>query len=170
MRYYVSLDPAATQDPTVVDVIELPTGQLEVTLGGKVVPVDVAWLDGTASIRVGGRVVDLTVEGQPPEIGAIASGHRSYVRVESERQRAAAAARKGSGSGGEKVVKAPMPGRVVRVLVQAGAEVEAGATLCVIEAMKMENEVKTKTACNVVEVHVSEGATVEGSAKLFTLG
>jgi biotin carboxyl carrier protein len=170
MRYYVSLDPAASQPPTEVEVTELPTGQLEVMLGGKVVPVDVVWLDGTASVRVEGRMVDLTVEGQPPEIGAIASGHRSYVRVESERQRAAAAARKSGGGGSEKVIKAPMPGRVVRILVANGADVEAGATLCVIEAMKMENEVKAKAATKVVEVHVTEGATVEGGAKLFTLG
>lgn len=170
MRYYVSLDPAATREPTVVQVTELPTGQLEVMLEGKVVPVDVVWLDGTASIRVGGRMVDLTVEGQPPEIGAIASGHRSYVRVESERQRAAAAARKAGGGAGDKVIKAPMPGRVVRVLASAGAVVDAGATLCVIEAMKMENEVKAKSACTVLEVHVVEGAAVEGNAKLFTLG
>lgn len=168
MRYYVSLDLAV--GPTVVEVNELPTGKLEVLLGGKDVPVDVVWLDGAASVRVGGRIVDLTVEGQPPDLGAIVSGHRSYVRVESERQRAAAAARKGSSSGGEKHVKAPMPGRVVRVLVAAGAEIEAGATLCVIEAMKMENEVKAKAACKVVEVHVTEGATLEGGAKLFTLG
>ncbi|HVJ92411.1 MAG TPA: acetyl-CoA carboxylase biotin carboxyl carrier protein subunit, partial [Labilithrix sp.] len=131
--------------------------------------VDIVWLDGTASIRVDGRVVDLTVEGQPPEIGAIASGHRSYVRVESERQRAAAAARKTGGGASEKVVKAPMPGRVVRVLAEAGAELDAGATLCVIEAMKMENEVKAKAACKVVEVLVTEGTTVEANAKLFTL-
>ena len=39
-----------------------------------------------------------------------------------------------------------------------------------IEAMKMENEVKAKAACTVAEVHVAEGATVEGGAKLFTLG
>jgi len=169
MRYYVSLDPAATQEPTVVDVTELPTGSLEVSLDGKTVPVDIVWLDGTASIRVDGRVVDLTVEGQPPEIGAIASGHRSYVRVESERQRAAAAARKTGGGASEKVVKAPMPGRVVRVLAEAGAELDAGATLCVIEAMKMENEVKAKAACKVVEVLVTEGTTVEANAKLFTL-
>jgi biotin carboxyl carrier protein len=170
MRYYVSLDPAADKEPTVVDVTELPTGQLEVVLGGKPVPVDVVWLDGTASIRVGGRVVDLTVEGQPPEIGAIASGHRSYVRVESERQRAAAAARKGGAGAGEKIIKTPMPGRVVRVLAAEGAELEAGATLCVIEAMKMENEVKVKANCKVIEVHVTEGSTVEAGAKLFTLG
>ena len=90
MRYYVSLDPAADQEPIAVDVTELPTGKLEVVLRGETVPVDVVWLDAAASIRVGGRIVDLTVEGQPPEIGAVASGHRSYIRVESERQRAAA--------------------------------------------------------------------------------
>ena len=170
MRYYVSLDPASSQEPTLVDVNELPTGRLEVMLDGKPIDVDVVWIDGTASVRVGGRMVDLTIEGHPPEIGAIVSGHRSYVRVESERERASAAAKKGTGGGNEKVIKSPMPGRVVRVLVAAGAEVAAGTTLCVIEAMKMENEVKAKAACTVLEVHATEGATVEGGAKLFSLG
>jgi biotin carboxyl carrier protein len=92
------------------------------------------------------------------------------VRVESERQRTAAAAKKVGGGGSEKTVKSPMPGRVVRLLVGKDAEVAAGQTLCVIEAMKMENEVKAKAACKVVDVHVTEGATVESNAKLFTLG
>jgi biotin carboxyl carrier protein len=170
MRYFVSLDPAETNAPIHVDVAELPTGRLNVTLEGKEIPVDVVWLDGSASFIVDGRVVDLTLEGLPPELGAVASGHRSYVRVESERERASALARKGSGGGAEKVVKAPMPGRIVRVLVQAGAAIEAGATLCVIEAMKMENEVKAKAACTVVEVFAAEGTTVENGAKLFALG
>ncbi len=170
MRYYVSLDPTPGAQPSVVDVNELPTGQIEVLLEGKPVAVDVVAVDGALSVRVGGRIVDLTVEGQPPEIGAIVSGHRSYVRVESERQRAAAAAKKTGGGSSEKVVKSPMPGRVVRILVAAGAEVDQGTTLCVIEAMKMENEVKAKAACKVLEVHAAEGATVEGGAKLFTLG
>lgn len=169
MRYYVTLDPSA-KEPTLVDVNELPTGQLEVTLGGQPVTVDVVPLPDALSVRVGGRIVDLTVEGNPPEIGAIANGHRSYVRVESERQRAAAAAKKGGGGASEKMIKSPMPGRVVRILVEKDAEVAAGQTLCVIEAMKMENEVKAKAACKVLDVHVKEGATVEGGAKLFTLG
>jgi biotin carboxyl carrier protein len=169
MRYYVTLDPSA-KDPTLVDVNELPTGQIEVTLGGKPVSVDVVPLRDALSVRVGGRVVDLTVEGSPPDIGAIANGHRSYVRVESERQRAAAAAKKGAGGASEKTIKSPMPGRVVRILVQKDAEVAAGQTLCVIEAMKMENEVKAKAACKVLDVHMKEGATVEGGAKLFSLG
>jgi biotin carboxyl carrier protein len=167
MRYFVNLDPA-DPEPSVVDVTELPTGELEVSIGGKRVPVDVVALGEALSVRVGGRIVDLTTEGHPPELGAIASGHRSYVRVESERQRAAAAAKKGGAAASDKVAKSPMPGRVVRVLVTEGAEVEAGQTLCVIEAMKMENEVKAKAACKVAAVHVVEGTTVEGNAKLFS--
>jgi biotin carboxyl carrier protein len=173
MRYYVTLDPTPGAAPILVDVNELPTGELEIAIDGKKVDVDVVSLGGPGtplSVRVGGRMVDLTTEGQPPELGAVASGHRSYVRVESERQRAAAAAKKAHGGGGEKVVKSPMPGRVVRLLVAVEAEVAAGQTLCVIEAMKMENEVKAKAACKVVGVHVTEGATVEANGKLFTLG
>jgi biotin carboxyl carrier protein len=169
MRYYVTLDPDPSQPPVLVDVVELPSGGLEVKVDGKPVEVDVLPVRGQLSIRVGGRVVDLTMEGAPPDVGAIASGHRSYVRVESERMRAAAQARKGRGGDGEKIVKSPMPGRVVRVLVAKGDEVAAGQPLLVVEAMKMENEVRAKTACRVAEVHVETGATVEGNAKLLTL-
>jgi glutaconyl-CoA/methylmalonyl-CoA decarboxylase subunit gamma len=172
MRYYVTLDPTPGAEPILVDVTELPTGELDVSLGGKKVDVDVVSLSGSGgplSIRVGGRMVDLTTEGQPPELGAVASGHRSYVRVESERQRAAAAAKKAGGGAGEKTIKSPMPGRVVRLLVALDADVAAGQTLCVIEAMKMENEVKAKADCKVAQIHVAEGATVEANGKLFTL-
>lgn len=170
MRYFVTLDPTPGAKPLEVDVTELPTGALEVMVGGRRVPVDVVSLEGTLSVRVDGRVVDLTTEGQPPEIGAIASGHRSYVRVESERQRAAHAAKKGGAGGSDKIVKSPMPGRVVRMLVKKDDEVVAGQTLCVVEAMKMENEVKAKGAGKIVDIHAKEGATVEANAKLITLG
>src|SRR5687768_13381913 len=113
MRYYVTPDPTPGAQAILVDVYERPTGELEVMLDGKRVVVVVVSVGGQVggsaplSIRVGGRVVDLTIEGQPPEIGAVASGHRSYVRVESERQRAAAAAKKAGGGGSEKTVKSP---------------------------------------------------------------
>jgi biotin carboxyl carrier protein len=169
MRYFVTLDPAPGAAPRTVDVVELPSGALAVKLDGKAVEVDVVPLGQQLSIRVDGRVVDLTIEGTPPDVGAIASGQRTYVRVESERHRAAEAARKGGKSVSDKVIKSPMPGRIVKVLVQKGDAVEAGQSLLVIEAMKMENEVRAKAACTVAEVHVVAGATVEGNAKLLTL-
>jgi biotin carboxyl carrier protein len=83
--------------------------------------------------------------------------------------RAAEQAKKTSVGGGDRVVKSPMPGRVVKVLVAKGDSVEVGRGLVVLEAMKMENEVRAKVAGTVAEVHVAPGATVEGSAKLVTL-
>jgi biotin carboxyl carrier protein len=57
-------------------------------------------------------------------------------------------------------ILAPMPGKVVRVLVEAGAEVEEGAGLLVVEAMKMQNEMKSPKAGKVTTINVSPGATV----------
>jgi biotin carboxyl carrier protein len=170
VRYYVTLDPEPDARPVLVDVVELPSGALDVKVDGRRADVDLLPVGKQLSVRVDGRVVDLTTEGAPPEIGAVASGHRSYVRVESERMRAALQAKKKGGGDAEKIVKSPMPGRVVKLLVEKGQAVQAGQALLVIEAMKMENEVRAKAACIVVEIHVAPGTAVEGNAKLLTLG
>lgn len=165
MRYYVTLDPKAA--PVEVDLRELPSGALEVRVGDGAAEVDLASVGSALSVRVDGRVVDLTTEGSPPELGIIASGHRSYVRVESERMRAAAAAASHKPGSGEQLVRSPMPGRIVRVLVAAGDGVAAGQPLLVMEAMKMENELRSKRAGRIAEVLVAMGAAVEANAKLI---
>jgi biotin carboxyl carrier protein len=66
----------------------------------------------------------------------------------------------GAGTDGPRPVKAPMPGRVVRVLVEAGDEVEEGQGVVVIEAMKMQNELKSPKAGRVVRVGAVVGDTV----------
>jgi glutaconyl-CoA/methylmalonyl-CoA decarboxylase subunit gamma len=169
VRYYVTLDPDPGAKPVLVDLVELPSGALQARLDGNPIDVDVVVVGSQLSVRVNGQVVDLTTEGTPPELGAVASGHRSYVRVESERMRSAEQAKKTTVAGGDKTVKSPMPGRVVKVLVAKGDVVEIGQGLLVLEAMKMENEVRARVAGTVAEVHVAAGATVEGNAKLVTL-
>lgn len=169
MRYYVSLDPDPSAPSVVVDIVELPSGALRASIDGRPVDLDVVPVGAQLSVRVDGRVVDLTTEGAPPELGAVASGHRSYVRVESERMRSAAQAKKATAAGGDKVVRSPMPGRVVKLLVSKGDAVQAGQGLLVLEAMKMENEVRARAAGTVAEVHVTAGMAVEGNGKLVTL-
>lgn len=61
---------------------------------------------------------------------------------------------------GPKKLTAPMPGKVVRVLVSAGAEVEAGAGVLVVEAMKMQNEIKSPKKGTIQKILVSEGSAV----------
>jgi acetyl/propionyl-CoA carboxylase alpha subunit len=63
----------------------------------------------------------------------------------------------------------PMPGRVVKLLVQPGDEVRAGQGLVIVEAMKMENELKAPRAGRIAAVHVSEGAGVEKGTLLLEL-
>ncbi|HEU4409345.1 MAG TPA: biotin/lipoyl-containing protein [Polyangiaceae bacterium] len=167
MRYYVTLEGSEY----VVDVTPGAGAAPKVTLGGKPVDLDVLPLGDSLLMRIDGKVVDLTVEGAPPELGLVAGGTRLYVRVESERMRAAQAAkRKGGGAGGEQVLKSPMPGRVLKVLVSEGDEVDRGTPLVVVEAMKMENELRAAGPAKVVKVLVKPGQTVEGGAKLVQLG
>ncbi len=170
MRYLVTLEPGPRSTPVVVDVEERPSGELEVHVDGRRAAVDVATVGAQLSVRVDGKIVDLTTEGSLPELHVVANGQRRHVRVESERQRAADAARGASAEKSEKVIVSQMPGRIVQVLAQKGDVVEAGQPLLVMEAMKMENEIRAKSAGTVVHVHVVAGAAVEINALLVTLG
>ena len=66
-------------------------------------------------------------------------------------------------------VSAPMPGNILAVNVKVGDKVEKGAVLCILEAMKMENEVMAPDAGTVTSVTVSKGSTVQAGDVLVTL-
>jgi len=72
-------------------------------------------------------------------------------------------------NGGRAQINAPMPGKVVRVLVEAGQVVEAGEGVVVVEAMKMQNELKSPKAGTVAEVRVEPGATVNAGDVLVVI-
>jgi biotin carboxyl carrier protein len=78
-------------------------------------------------------------------------------------------AESGHSPGGGMEVRAQIPGRVVEVRVAAGDPVAAGATLLVLEAMKMQNEIRADVAGRVVAVECSSGQTVETGALLIRL-
>jgi biotin carboxyl carrier protein len=73
------------------------------------------------------------------------------------------------GAHGRQTVVAPMPGRVIRVLVEAGQEVEAGQGVVVVEAMKMQNEMKAPKTGKVVEVRTEAGAAVAAGEPLVVI-
>jgi biotin carboxyl carrier protein len=91
------------------------------------------------------------------------------VAVIDRRRRARGGSR---GEGDERrprIVVAPMPGRIVKVLVKAGEAVQPRQGLVVVEAMKMENELRAPRGGTVAEVRVTEGASVEANAVLVVL-
>ena len=75
---------------------------------------------------------------------------------------------RGAGAGPRMIV-APMPGRIVKVLVKPGQSVSARQPLLVVEAMKMENELRAPRGGTVAEVRVAEGSSVEANAVLVVL-
>jgi biotin carboxyl carrier protein len=74
-----------------------------------------------------------------------------------------------AGGTGPQQITAPMPGKIVRVLVAAGDVVAARQPLVVVEAMKMENELRAGRAGTIAEVHAREGASVDAGALLLVI-
>ena len=171
MKYFVTLR-ARTY--------EIEVGGGRVTVDGEPFEAHLAAVPGTPLYHLLLAGSSWTVAAQPLDegrgtaplrwaLGAV--GERFEVEAVDDRTRqiqALTGRAKAPASGG--VVKAPMPGLVVRVEVVVGQRVEVGAGLVVVEAMKMENELRA-TRSGVVEViHIAAGQTVDKGASLVTLG
>ena len=146
---------------------------LAVSVDGKGHPVDVAPLEdsGLLNLIVDGNSVTYAARFENGE--AVLSFHDREVRVtvEDERQRAARLATGGGrASAGKANIKSVMPGIVKEVRVEAGEAVEGGRPLLILEAMKMENEIRAPHEGVVEAVHVSAGQAVEKGAALIDLG
>ncbi len=131
-------------------------GAVECVVDGLPVAVDVRMLQaGVMSLLVEGRQYRCVLDGD----GVLIGGRRFGFEVDDPRS---LQGRRGGGAGAEgpRAVKAPMPGRVVRVLVDAGQDVVEGEAIVVIEAMKMQNELKSPKGGRVVRVAVVVGDAV----------
>ena len=124
---------------------------------------------GVYLLTLEGRVYECRVE---PDAQAGTGTSRVEVRQKvyeislSDPKRLRTALAGGASASGRAIIKAPMPGKVVRVLTEVGAQVEAGDGLVVVEAMKMQNEMKSPKAGTVVELHARTGATVNAGEVL----
>jgi biotin carboxyl carrier protein len=128
--------------------------------------VDGVWPDATAS---GQHSYEVTVTPDPAgalsvrvgaeSVGVTLNGRRRWGRKDEAR----------TGGSGPQRLSAPMPGKVVRVLVKPGDVVQARQPVVVVEAMKMENELRAGRDGTVAEVHAREGSSVEAGALLLVI-
>ncbi len=154
--------------------------KLEVEIGGRrrelnVTAPDGVWqgtLDGekfSADAReVGEGIYSILIEGRAFEV--VVEPQRHGLRLEVGMRRFTASVRdprrwqRGSGNSAETAgaseITAPMPGKVVRVLAEAGEEVTAGQGILVVEAMKMQNEIRAPKAGKLLRLLVAEGRAV----------
>jgi biotin carboxyl carrier protein len=146
---------------------------LRVAVDGREVVVDVSEIDqGGLSLLVDRRSYTVDFDRRTKGLSALVGGQEQSLwplSVIDERQALSAAGRSTRAEQGPLAVTAPMPGKVVRLMVRAGDEVKAEQGLVIVEAMKMENELKSPRAGRIAEVSVKEGSAVEGGQKLCVL-
>ena len=122
-------------------------------------------------------VYTATVDGKAVKVDAAANGSEYTVTVNgksfkvqvAEGAATAAPAAAPAGDGTAQTVNAPLPGTVMKVLTEVGAEVAAGDTLLILEAVKMENEIQAECAGIVREIKVAAGNTVSADDVLVVI-
>jgi len=142
-------------------------GRYTVAIDGRPLEVDWRVAGGPfVSLLVAGRSHHVALEPRPGGYRVLVESHDFAVDLLDPTRDVVLARR---GPVGPARLVAPMPGRIVRVLGEPGQEVEAGQGLVVMEAMKMENELRSPRAGRVAEVHVREWQTVETGALLVVV-
>jgi biotin carboxyl carrier protein len=138
-------------------------------------PVQMNWVrvaPGLYSILLGVRSFEVRVTPAPDAHSARDYSVRvgnELLRVELRDPRARRSRQGRGGSEGPEDVSAPMPGKIIKLLVAEGDEVKADQGLLVIEAMKMQNELRSPHAGRVERIYAPEGAGVETGAQLVRL-
>jgi biotin carboxyl carrier protein len=132
---------------------------------------------GVYSLLIGGKSFSVRVAPNP-ESAERAPGESSDCRVRLDGEtyfisirdpRRWSRSRSTLGRGGPRQITAPMPGKVIRILVTEGQQIEAGQGLIVVEAMKMQNEIKSQAAGTVQKVVAREGQPVTAGETLLII-
>ena len=167
MRYLIEDAAGARQE---VDVREDGAGRWELRAGDRRIVLDAARLGPALySVLLDGRSYDLEVHLDGDRATIAARGRVLELRVVDARRAAALAHTAPRAETGPALVRSPMPGRVVRVACAVGDRVARGAGVVVVEAMKMENELRAPRDGTVTAVHVRPGDPVESGARLVEL-
>jgi biotin carboxyl carrier protein len=162
--------------------------RFDATVAGRPVRVEVRGRSGRYTVLLDGRSLDvdlqdtggdfvsLLVDGRSYDVGLEKRAAGYLVVLPDDALEVELAESVGGGgtpgrktAGGPVRIVAPMPGKLVRILVEPGSVVEAGQGLLVMEAMKMENELRAPRAGRVRDVPVREGQAVETGALLAVL-
>ena len=126
-------------------------------------------VEQTYAVEVSGRRFDVRVIGPPFAGGGAGPAMNGSGPAAGARKAPKRGERKSSSGGGPDTLPSPLQGNMWKVLVKQGDTVAEGQLLCIIEAMKMENEITAHKAGTIVELPISEGAPIQAGAPIATI-
>ena len=121
------------------------------------------------SLIVDNRSFEIEVDNSDDEYRVLVDGRSYHINLVDERRLRVGGSQAASPLQGRQKVSVPMPGKVIAVLVAEGDQVEKGQGLVIVEAMKMENELRAPKTGRVLEVNVAVGRTVEKGELLLVI-
>jgi acetyl-CoA/propionyl-CoA carboxylase, biotin carboxylase, biotin carboxyl carrier protein len=131
---------------------------------------EVEKVEQTYAVEVSGKRFDVRVIGPPFAGGVVLGGAAMNGSGAGAARRAPKRGeRKSSSGGGPDTLPSPLQGNMWKVLVKQGDEVQEGQLLCIIEAMKMENEITAHKSGTIVELPITEGAPIQAGAPIATI-
>jgi len=167
LNYEVSEKKGATKT---IGLVENSDHHYDVTLDGRTVQVDAAKSGKTIySIIEDGKQFEVIVDDQGAHgFDVFVAGQLFHLQALDERSKLLTASTKPIATGPQRV-ESEMPGKVVKIAVSVGTAVAEGDGVLILEAMKMENEIKSPVEGLLTEISVAEGQTVESGALLFVV-
>jgi acetyl-CoA/propionyl-CoA carboxylase, biotin carboxylase, biotin carboxyl carrier protein len=127
-------------------------------------------VEQTYSVEVSGKRFDVRVVGAPFATGPAANGAApAAARAAPRRGERKSTTGSSTAAGGPDTLPSPLQGNMWKVLVKQGDVVEEGQLLCIIEAMKMENEITAHKAGTIVELPIAEGEPIQAGATIATI-
>ena len=145
-------------------------GGYEVVVGDRTHQVDAAVVhDGVRSLRVDGEQHEVSVRRKGENWTVVSRHGAAIISVTDPLTHLANQTRGGKTGRRQQRVDAYMPGRVVALLIQEGDEVAAGQGILVLEAMKMENEIRAEHEGRITMLHVEPGQEVDTGNPLFEM-
>jgi acetyl-CoA/propionyl-CoA carboxylase biotin carboxyl carrier protein len=126
-------------------------------------------VEQTYEVEVSGKRFDVRVVGPPFGGVVIGNAATNGTSAAAARKAPKRGERKSSSAGGPDTLPSPLQGNMWKVLVKQGDTVEEGQLLCIIEAMKMENEITAHKSGTIVELPITEGAPIQAGAPIATI-
>jgi acetyl-CoA/propionyl-CoA carboxylase, biotin carboxylase, biotin carboxyl carrier protein len=126
-------------------------------------------VEQTYTVEVSGQRFDVRVVGAPFAGGGVASNGSAPAAAKAPKRTARKSSSGGGGVGGPDTVESPLQGNMWKVLVKQGDTVVEGQILCIIEAMKMENEITAHKAGTIAELPIVEGEPINAGAPIATI-
>ena len=166
----MSYDVKINDNEEPIEVLSRKDNLLEVKIGNRKYNVDIIEVEnGVYSILLDGKSYNVELVDQGSKKYVVNTLYNSFEVEIIDAETRYRNSRKSGSDEEQSYISTPMPGKVVKILVEEGQEVKAGETLIIVSAMKMESEYKVSSDKTVKEILVGEGDNINGDQPLITL-